>query len=141
VSAHDLLQRLEAVRQRAPGSWSARCPAHDDRDPSLSVRETEDGTVLLKCFSGCSALDVVHAVGMELRDLFPPRLPEAHHGRPARRPRVDGWHVLEVLRHHLGVLRLAAGDLARGERLSDPDLASVREALAYIHWVVGEAQA
>lgn len=40
----------------------ARCPAHDDRTPSLSVNETDDGTVLLKCFAGCSQDEVMGAL-------------------------------------------------------------------------------
>jgi hypothetical protein len=35
--------------------------------------ETSDGTLLVKCWSGCTANAIVHAVGLELRDLFPPR--------------------------------------------------------------------
>ena len=48
----DVLQRLEAVRPCA-GGWVARCPAHSDRNPSLSIRKG-DGKVLVKCFAGCS---------------------------------------------------------------------------------------
>lgn len=40
----------------------ARCPAHNDRTPSLSVTETEDGVVLLKCFAGCSQDEVMGAL-------------------------------------------------------------------------------
>ena len=68
-----LLERLDRVRETGPGRWLARCPAHDDRHPSLSIRETEDGTILIKCWAGCSAADVVSAVGLEPRDLFPDR--------------------------------------------------------------------
>lgn len=139
MSADALLSRLEGVRQRGPGSWSARCPAHEDKGPSLSIRETDDGTVLVHCFAGCSAAEVVHAVGLELWELFPPR-PESHYSVPKRKPRVDGWQVLEVLQHRLAGLRLAAGDLARGEALSEADLATVREALDYIDWTIREAR-
>src|SRR4051812_29050076 len=37
----------------------------------LSVREASDGTVLVHCFHGCSAAEVMKAVGLELSDLFP----------------------------------------------------------------------
>ena len=33
--------------------WMARCPAHDDQTPSLSISEGSDGIVLVKCFTGC----------------------------------------------------------------------------------------
>lgn len=67
------LSRLEKVRQRQPGQYSARCPAHADKGPSLSVRETPEGSVLLHCFAGCEVSEIVAAMGLELHDLFPPQ--------------------------------------------------------------------
>jgi hypothetical protein len=49
----------------------ARCPAHDDRTPSLSVTEGGDGRVLLKCQAGCDTKDVLAARGLTMADLFP----------------------------------------------------------------------
>ena len=67
-----VLDRLEKVRKGRPGQWLARCPGHDDNSPSLSVRETPDGAVLLHCFCGCETTDVVAAMGLEMTALFPP---------------------------------------------------------------------
>lgn len=61
----DVLPRLEAVRPCA-GGWVARCPAHSDRNPSLSIREV-DGKVLLKCFAGCSFEAIRDALGARPR--------------------------------------------------------------------------
>ena len=80
----NLLSRLDKVKRTGDGKYQSRCPAHDDRGPSLSIRETDDGRVLLHCFAGCSVHDVLAAVGMEINDLFPPR--EIQQGRPERRP-------------------------------------------------------
>lgn len=50
----------EALGGRKAGSgWSARCPAHDDRTPSLSLRETSDGKVLVRCHAGCDQDEVI----------------------------------------------------------------------------------
>jgi hypothetical protein len=49
----------------------ARCPAHDDREPSLSIRSGNDGRVLLHCHPGCSPEEVVKAAGIRMSDLFP----------------------------------------------------------------------
>ena len=73
MSVASLLDRLQGVRNTGPNRWIARCPAHDDRSPSLSVKEAEEGTVLVKCWAGCGAADVVAAAGLQLRDLFPER--------------------------------------------------------------------
>ena len=66
-----LLSRLDKVKAKGADKWEACCPAHQDKNPSLSIKECEDGTVLLKCWAGCSTTDVTAAIGLELKDLFP----------------------------------------------------------------------
>jgi hypothetical protein len=64
----ELLSALGAVRQGS--QWVAKCPAHDDDHPSLSITE-KDGRILLHDFAkGCAVEDIVAAIGWELRDLF-----------------------------------------------------------------------
>ena len=46
-AASKLLERLEGVRSTGPGKWQALCPAHADRDPSLSIDETDTGDLLV----------------------------------------------------------------------------------------------
>ena len=64
-----VLDRLEGVRQ-SNGSWKALCPAHDDREPSLSITEGDDGRALIKCFAGCENADIVAGLGLKMADLF-----------------------------------------------------------------------
>jgi hypothetical protein len=56
---------LKVVARHGYGAsrWMAACPAHEDRDPSLSISELNDGKVLLRCFAGCETDDVLAAVG------------------------------------------------------------------------------
>jgi hypothetical protein len=63
-----ILDRLQGVKRSGPG-WMARCPAHDDKNPSLSLRE-ENGKVLLHCFAGCTVEAICAASEIEVRDLF-----------------------------------------------------------------------
>ena len=87
MTAAALLSRLEGVRKTGADRWVARCPAHEDRRPSLSIRELADGRVLLHDFSGrCSTADVVMAVGLDLADLFPPRADDDKRAPRERRP-------------------------------------------------------
>jgi hypothetical protein len=66
-----VLERLEGVKQHN-GYFMAFCPAHDDRrEPSLSIREGDDERALLNCFAGCSFEEIVAALGLEPKDLFP----------------------------------------------------------------------
>jgi putative DNA primase/helicase len=48
--------------RKAGGSWTARCPAHDDRAPSLSIRDSDHGKVLVHCHAGCDQRDVIVAL-------------------------------------------------------------------------------
>ncbi len=67
----ELLGRLKGVKRTGPDKWEARCPAHDDRKPSLSVSQGDDGKALVHCHVGCSLADVLQAIGLTERDLFP----------------------------------------------------------------------
>jgi putative DNA primase/helicase len=59
-----VLGKLDKVR-KARGGRTARCPAHDYRNPSLSVTEGDDGRVLLNCHADCSFEEIVRALGVE----------------------------------------------------------------------------
>lgn len=114
MRAARLLDRLERVKQTGPEKWQARCPSHDDKSPSLSVRETDDGTLLVKCWAGCGAADIVAAIGLELRDLFPERTPEP---RGPMRKRWVPRDALEALAVDALYTSICAEALARGETL------------------------
>lgn len=121
--AEKLLDRLDAVKETGPDRWTARCPAHDDRHPSLSVRELPDGTILVKCFPGCSAAEVVAAVGLSLADLFPQ---DTASSAPHRRRDPRAWAPMDALRclsREGHVILLAGEALHRGEVLGDADRA------------------
>src|SRR5262245_52862239 len=80
MTAEDFMSRLELVRPRGVGRWSARCPAHADRSPSLSIREA--GTrILVRCFAGCESSQITAAIGLTMADLFTDTKT-----RPTRRP-------------------------------------------------------
>ncbi|MDW7730681.1 MAG: hypothetical protein SCJ94_11890 [Bacillota bacterium] len=65
-----ILQSLESVKATRKG-YIARCPAHDDRSPSLSVTQGDDGRILLYCFAGCTINDICEALSIQPVDLFP----------------------------------------------------------------------
>lgn len=54
---------LVALKAKKVGlSWMARCPAHNDRTPSLSIRQLPSGKILFHCFAGCSYSDIQQAI-------------------------------------------------------------------------------
>lgn len=64
----DVLSRLKHVRRTATG-FTALCPAHEDKQNSLSIDAGREGKILLHCFVGCSFQDVVAALGLKSEDL------------------------------------------------------------------------
>ena len=53
------------------GQFVAKCPCHDDRHPSLYIKEDEEtGNILLHCMVGCKTEEIVKALGLEMKDLF-----------------------------------------------------------------------
>jgi hypothetical protein len=89
LNVADVLNRLDRPRQTGPGRWMTGCPICQSRQGRpVSVRELEDGRVLLHGFCGHSGIDIVQALGLQLQDLFPdgPRgsFPPARNRIPAR---------------------------------------------------------
>ncbi len=111
-----ILHRLDRVKSTGPGKWQALCPAHDDRRPSLSIKEADDGRVLLKCWTGCGAAEIVSALGLSLADLFPGdrRNLADHSTSPMRRP-FDYRDALQGISHEATVARLIVSAINRGE--------------------------
>lgn len=82
-----LLARLRDVKPSG-GGWLARCPAHDDRRPSLSVAEGEGGRGLVKCHAGCGVDAVCAAIGLRVADLMPATGESPTPGESKGKPRV-----------------------------------------------------
>lgn len=136
-----LLSRLEGVK-KAGDRYVASCPAHNDKSPSLSLSRGDDGRALVHCYAGCEARDVLAAVGLEMRDLFPDNL-NAEQRRQYRREHLAKERQFERL-----VIEAAKGATAP---LSDEDAARLalaqeriyqldRELSALIESAAGEPQ-
>ena len=66
----EAIANLLQARRSGKGKWQARCPAHGDRHPSLSISEGREGRTLLHCWSGCQTDDILKASHLAMRDLF-----------------------------------------------------------------------
>jgi hypothetical protein len=73
MTIRELIAKLEDARQKGDTKWMARCPAHDDRNRSLSIG-VQDDRLLIHCFGGCSFKEVVASLGVAEKDLFADRL-------------------------------------------------------------------
>ena len=92
-----VLSKLEGVRRSGSG-WIARCPAHDDRHPSLHITADDDRRALLHCHAGCSIDAVTNAIGITSADLFEESQATRIPADRGRHPRADGRSELFVVR-------------------------------------------
>lgn len=130
-----LLSQLRKVKQTAMGEWVACCPAHDDRSPSLSVKETPEGMVLIHCFAGCEPLQVLNAVGLTFEDVMPDRI-----GDPIKGFKKLPWNPRTILEAITDNAQVAAALTAKSafEELSITEkdkLAEIAEEMREASWL------
>jgi len=126
-----VLERLPEAKELGPGRYLSPCPGHDDRHPSFKIREVSDGTVLLKCWAGCSAAHIVASIGLELKDLFPKTLDN----RPPLKP-YERWVVRDVIKAQADqslMVVIAASAVAAGKTLSEEDNKLLIQAAKQLH--------
>jgi hypothetical protein len=121
-----LLDRLEGVQHHGKGC-RALCPACGGKSRKLSLSQGDDGRVLMHCFAGCSPQDVLAAVGLTVADLFVRRIDSDM--TPAQRRELrehakqSQWRAaLDCLQLEIGVVHIAARQLAAGQSLNPDDL-------------------
>lgn len=134
MKVDNLLSRLKKVKKTGKDQWVACCPAHDDKRPSLAIRETHDGLILLHCFAGCDPMSILDAVGLDFADVMPDRVGEHQPMRRKFNPRT----IAEVTAFNASVIALIADQVAAGNTLTPQDAtklqdmaAEIREAVAY----------
>ncbi|MFT4255694.1 MAG: hypothetical protein QM599_01825 [Pseudoxanthomonas sp.] len=134
ATAEPLLHRLEGV-QKSRNGWRAKCPACGGQSRKLTIAE-RDNKVLLHCFAGCAAGDVLAAIGLTWADIMPPRhwppTPQERE-RMQRAIRESGWAAaMEVLPLEVRVVLIAVRELADWRILSVEDDARLALALSRI---------
>jgi hypothetical protein len=118
-----MLGSLQKVKGRN-GSWTACCPAHNDKGPSLAIRETPDGRILLHCFAGCETSNIVASLGMDMTDLFPPdekRREYPVEGKPKLKPAFYASDLMRIIAFEASVVMICAYDMSKGKTLSEED--------------------
>lgn len=140
MSVETFLSALDKVKRNGKSQWVACCPAHDDKSPSMTIAETDDGRVLVHCFSGCSVEEILGAVGMDYGVLFPPK-PESHTPRkPTSRPFM-AHSVVECLAFEALIVVTAAKLMANGETLYANDYQRLLLAAERMQGVVNHVRA
>lgn len=125
------LTRLDGVTH-AGKSYKALCPAHGDKTPSLSVKEGDDGRVLLYCFAGCGIGEIVAAIGMRMVDLF---ICGASKQYASKIPGVSAQELRAAMDHERLILFIVNADQRAGRSVPQSDLDRTKIALDRIAMV------
>jgi hypothetical protein len=124
-----ILDRLQKVKQTRHDQWIACCPAHDDKSPSLALKQCDNGKILVKCWAGCGIDDIVGAIGLELSDLFPNDPGYAKQERSY----FNAETILKALHREAIIMRLVATKIKQGISLTDDDIKRAEIAENRIH--------
>ena len=116
MSIENLLSRLKTAKKTGTDRWMARCPAHDDRTSSLSIKSIEDGKILCHCHAGCNIEQVLNSIGLRVCDLFKNRLADSK----GQRPHLLATEALSIISHEAMVVAMCGSRLMEG-LLTDAD--------------------
>jgi hypothetical protein len=121
MTGAEFVSGLDKVRGAGTGRWMACCPAHDDKGPSLSIKETDDGRILVHCFAGCSANDVLGSMGLRMTDLFAE--PLGNHYSPVAGPLMSPVAAMRSLLKNAYCVGIIAANMNDFGEISDEDRA------------------
>lgn len=123
-----VLDRLDRPKQVRAGNWITGCPCcHSKHGRPISVRETDDGRVLVHAFCGCGTPDLLAAIGLTLGDLFDKPLDSIN--LPPVRGGISAREILELVSHEAMVAALLTSD-ARGRPLTREEQIRLEQAAA-----------
>lgn len=114
-----LLSRLDRVKRTGPNTWMASCPTRDDKHPSMTIRELDDGRCLIHDFGGDSVEEILGALGLTFSDLYPPRV-TSHHIKGERRP-FPAADCLRAIAFEGTIIALAGAAIIAGEPINTFD--------------------
>ena len=133
-----LLNRLQNVKRTGDQQWRACCPVHESKSrSSLSIRQVEDGRLLIHCHGGCEPLEILKVCGLEMTDLMPERI--THNATPQEKRKwreaatMRDWQkARSSIQHEARVVWVAGKQIQDGKPLNHADDARLDEAVENI---------
>ena len=117
MNINDFLGYFEKSYRSGKDEYQCLCPAHNDRTASLSIKNLSDGRILINCFAGCAANDIMEAVGLTFDDIVPKRLGDF---KPVSKP-FNPYAVLKAISNETLLVALAGLELSNGKTLPQED--------------------
>jgi hypothetical protein len=132
MSITNILPLLTAVKQTGKNRWTACCPVHNDKTPSLVITEKDNGKILMHCFGcGCGIDEICQALGISTDEVFPERLDPHYAGQP-KREYFNPGDVLKSLVKEITIAQLCLADLNNGLVLTKANLDRLDQAIEKI---------
>ena len=132
MTIETLISRLDGVKETGNGKYVARCPAHDDKSPSLAIKECSDGRILIHDFAGCETEDVLAAIGLEFHDIMPERIGTEHSHKRIHKP-FDARQVLSTLDHESLVVSIIGADFLEHKDIDEDTWSRLGDAVSRIN--------
>lgn len=117
MNINDFLSYFEKSYRSGKDEYQCLCPAHNDKTASLSIKNLPDERILIHCFAGCAANDILEAVGLTFEDIVPKRLGDF---KPVSKP-FNPYAVLKAISNETLLVALAGLEVANGKTLPQED--------------------
>ena len=117
MNINDFLSYFEKSYRSGKDEYQCLCPAHQDKTASLSIKNLPDERILIHCFAGCAANDILEAVGLTFDDIVPKRLGDF---KPVSKP-FNPYAVLKAISNETLLVALAGLEVANGKTLPQED--------------------
>jgi hypothetical protein len=117
MNINDFLSYFEKSYRSGKDEYQCLCPAHNDKTASLSIKNLPDERILIHCFAGCAANDILEAVGLTFDDIVPKRLGDF---KPVSKP-FNPYAVLKAISNETLLVALAGLEVANGKTLPQED--------------------
>ena len=117
MNINDFLSYFEKSYRSGKDEYQCLCPAHQDKTASLSIKNLPDERILIHCFAGCAANDILEAVGLTFDDIVPKRLGDF---KPVSKP-FNPYAVLKAISNETLLVALAGLEIANGKTLPQED--------------------
>ena len=115
---HEILSHFSKVRATSKNNaYNCLCPAHEDRNASLSIKIQDDGRILMHCFAGCDIESILGAVGLSLDDIIPQRIDLLKPSGKAFNP----FAILKTMKDEALFVYMCANEVEQGRTLQSSD--------------------
>ncbi len=113
MNIYEFLGYFKSSYKSGKDEYQCLCPAHDDKTASLGIKELPDGRILIHCFAGCGANDILQSIGLKFDDIIPKRLGDF---KPVSKP-FNPYGVLKSVSHEALLVAFVAFDIVNGKPL------------------------